>query len=79
MLLEDCSLAEARELLEEARRAIGALQLPHSSSGASPWVSISAGIAQIRPGTDARGLIDAVDQALYRAKHLGRNRVEIAL
>ncbi len=38
-------------------------------------VTVSVGIAQLRPGEHASDLVSRADAALYRAKHLGRNRV----
>lgn len=34
------------------------------------------GVAEMVPGEDSRSLAQRVDEALYRAKALGRNRVE---
>ena len=35
-----------------------------------------AGISEYREGTEAAGLIEQADAAMYAAKRLGRNRVE---
>ncbi|MEH6473321.1 MAG: HDOD domain-containing protein [Halopseudomonas sp.] len=39
-------------------------------------LTISLGVAIYRDGDDEKSLIDRADQALYRAKQMGRNRVE---
>jgi len=39
-------------------------------------ISVSAGVAQLRDTDSENDLIHRVDSALYRAKHLGRDRVE---
>ncbi len=40
-------------------------------------VTLSAGVAQYHEGSDGESLIQVADEALYTAKHGGRNRVEI--
>ena len=40
--------------------------------------TVSAGIASAVSATTLQAIVDEADQALYRAKHLGRNRVERA-
>jgi diguanylate cyclase (GGDEF)-like protein len=40
-------------------------------------VTCSFGVAQHRPGDDARELFASADRALYRAKRAGKNRVEL--
>ncbi len=40
--------------------------------------SFSAGLAMYTPGESAGDLIRRADKALYRAKNLGRNRIELA-
>lgn len=56
---------------EAARR----LSIPHQDS-ATGMMTISVGVAQGRAGEDVATVLIAADEALYRAKHAGRNRVE---
>ncbi|MXR36785.1 GGDEF domain-containing protein [Craterilacuibacter sinensis] len=68
-LLPGASLETAGHI---AQRILQALQRP----GVSPWpVTCSAGVAAFASGDTAAGLIKRVDDALYRAKRTGRNRV----
>jgi diguanylate cyclase len=41
-------------------------------------ITISAGIAMLHPGEDAPGLVARADDALYRSKQAGRDRVTVA-
>jgi len=54
------------------KRGKGRRQRGKSRSGKSVSVTISIGIAENGPGLDA---LKQADQALYRAKHKGRNQV----
>lgn len=61
-------------------RQIENLNIPHNNSGVSKYVTLSAGVATWTDGEikySSQSLIEASDQALYQAKHNGRNRVEI--
>ena len=73
---------DAEHALELARRMRGALEalcLPHAASpGGCLTVSIGVAAWTPKPGESAEQLLRAVDGALYRAKELGRNRVELA-
>ncbi|WP_201344965.1 GGDEF domain-containing protein [Thiohalobacter sp. COW1] len=42
-----------------------------------PVPTFSAGLALYKPGETSSGFIERVDKALYRAKSLGRNRIEL--
>jgi diguanylate cyclase (GGDEF)-like protein len=69
--------AGARRVAENMQAALAALQIPNDTP-AGRVVSVSIGVAVFAaPGTGAaQQIVDAADQALYRAKALGRNRIE---
>lgn len=60
--------------------AVQAKQIPHAASPVSDVITLSLGVATGYPSAgDERGqLITLADEALYRAKHLGRNRIVMA-
>ncbi|HET8696772.1 MAG TPA: diguanylate cyclase [Gammaproteobacteria bacterium] len=64
-------------LPEQIRRDIMAQQLPHAGSDAAQVITVSVGSAIAEAGTkrSLAGLIQTADEALYRAKQMGRNRV----
>jgi len=64
-------------LPERIRRETMALGIPHAHAEAAEVLTISIGSATAQPGTkrSLAGLIQTADEALYRAKQLGRNRV----
>lgn len=64
-------------LAEQCRKAIEQQHIPHAASKVSPYVTISMGIATLKPeqSLDVLELILQADRALYRAKERGRNQV----
>ena len=79
VILIHTQLEEALRIGEAIREAVAATGL--SNSGSPHLVqTISVGVAARIPGKEemAMSLIAASDHALYRAKYLGRNRVESA-
>lgn len=78
VLLPATPLAAALNVAERLRQSVAALQMPHVASRVAPCVTISIGVAQLDPqhpgGFDT--LFEQADQALYRAKEAGRNRIE---
>lgn len=52
------------------------LNIPHTSSEASPWVTLSCGVASTVPDLHQApaGLVAQADKALYQAKQQGRDR-----
>lgn len=75
LLLPDTELAEARSILERGRSAIAAASI---RCGDTPvTLTFSAGLAEALPGDDVDSLMSRADQALYRAKDSGRDRVAV--
>ena len=77
LLLPGCEQAEALEIAERARVAVGSEPVAGPSGPIS--MSISLGVACRKPGdtTEAVALVESADLALYRAKAGGRNRVSL--
>src|SRR5882672_2422268 len=68
--------AEPSALPEQIRRDIMAQALPHAGSDTAQVITVSVGSAIAEAGTkrSLAGLIQTADEALYRAKQMGRNR-----
>jgi diguanylate cyclase (GGDEF)-like protein len=69
--------SDSTALPEQIRRDTLALNIPHTHSDANGILTVSIGSATGYPDTkrSLAGLIQRADEALYRAKQLGRNRV----
>ncbi len=80
LLLPGIAAADAAQVAEGLRAAVSALDLPHAGSHVSSHVTLSFGVATHTPlpGTRPGVLVRAADEALYQAKHEGRNRVVLA-
>lgn len=80
VLLPDTSWEAAMTLAASLRAAVESLGISPPGTGSAAVVTLSLGVAVAYPheGTDPQGLIRAADEALYRAKRKGRNRVEVA-
>ena len=70
----------AVKVAERLRGMLAKLQLNHGAAGAGPLVTFSIGIATRIPDetVQADWLLTKADEALYAAKHAGRNRVVCA-
>lgn len=76
-ILPDTDMNGAVTVAEEMRQAIKALRIEHAKSKVSDCISISVGVSAVIPrkGIDPEILMAAADQALYKAKEEGRDRV----
>jgi diguanylate cyclase (GGDEF)-like protein len=78
LLLPGTDLHGARIIAELLRTALLHSRIPHDAT-ASGLVTVSIGAASLIPSADeadaAESLVAAADQALYRAKASGRDRV----
>jgi diguanylate cyclase (GGDEF)-like protein len=77
LLLPDTPLDGAVKVLEAIRSDLAALAIAHDGSDCAKVVTLSAGLAVCLPDSDkqATDLVARADEALYRAKGLGRNRI----
>ena len=77
VLLPGMAAEDAGALAERLRQSVEALGLPHNASTVSRVVTLSVGVATAlaEERTSPAALVAAADEALYRAKREGRNRV----
>ncbi len=77
VILPDTELEAALEIAESIREAVVATNLPHPGNPVGVQ-TISIGVAAEVPhaNSSVTSLLTTSDHALYRAKYLGRNRVE---
>lgn len=77
VLLPETDTTGAIDLAERLRAAIA--DAPMTVNGETVSLSISVGVAMLHPDDGSvDALFNRADQALYRAKHAGRNRVVLA-
>jgi diguanylate cyclase (GGDEF)-like protein len=79
IVMMDADVDAAAAAAERVRQAVSELAMPHAGSQCAPYVTVSGGRASMRPGhdLDSSRLFDIADEALYRAKHAGRNRIYV--
>ncbi|MBI5725686.1 MAG: GGDEF domain-containing protein [Planctomycetes bacterium] len=80
VILPEC---QARQACQVARRIVSAVSSSpydlRQVKNASMTVSVGLAVCSDPKNVNAEALIGLADQALYRAKHSGRDRVEISL
>jgi diguanylate cyclase (GGDEF)-like protein/PAS domain S-box-containing protein len=80
VILPNQSLKGAASVAERIRTRVEQLQVPNRMTpGQHVTVSIGAATAIASPDNSASELVAIADAALYRAKHMGRNRISLPL
>jgi diguanylate cyclase (GGDEF)-like protein len=76
VLLPKTTTEGALQVAQQMHHRLTILAIPHYGSRVSTVVTLSIGLATVVPdgGADPQALIRAADEALYEAKHQGRNR-----
>ena len=76
VLLPGTTPTQALSAIERVRRAVGERPI-HVPDGPDVTVTLSGGIAPLGERELVETAIDHADKAMYRAKGLGRDRVEV--
>jgi diguanylate cyclase (GGDEF)-like protein/PAS domain S-box-containing protein len=79
VILPNQALKGAAIVAERIRCRVEQLQVPHGSGSTHVTVSIGAATAIAASDADPCQLVATADAALYRAKHMGRNRISLPL
>lgn len=78
IIMPDTDMAAAFTVAERLRHAVAEMRIALGEPADDACVTLSVGVATYVPGQEVVGpewLVGQADQALYAAKHLGRNRV----
>jgi diguanylate cyclase (GGDEF)-like protein len=75
IIFPDTDIGQAVIAAERVRLSIAATEVCTLNGQPLPRVTVSIGIAQLAPGQSVKDFLEVADQALYRAKDAGRNRV----
>lgn len=73
VMLIDSEPDQARDILERLRQAVETIEL--EVDGVTIRFTVSLGLTVLEPGGSLDGALSRADQALYRAKREGRNRI----
>ncbi|MBP1710250.1 MAG: diguanylate cyclase [Deltaproteobacteria bacterium] len=79
VLLPNTDVQSAFQIAEKLRNNIELENIPNQHSRVVPYVTVSVGVASMMPQKTLppQRLVELADRALYRAKDLGRNQVQV--
>ncbi len=77
MILPNTDVTGALRVAREVKAAVDGLRIEHKASRIGRSLSLSFGVAATVPaaGASLRDLMESADQALYKAKAMGRDRI----
>lgn len=79
VLLPETNLSNGMIVAERLRKAISKIQVP-VENGTPRYVTASLGLAAMdEKNSDLKSIITAADEAMYKAKDQGRNRIQVAV
>ncbi|HVS38050.1 MAG TPA: diguanylate cyclase [Gemmataceae bacterium] len=78
IVLPGCDETDTLQFCERLRANVAGRPVVHNGKEISVTISVGAVVHDHSVPADAQALLQAADQALYRAKHAGRNRVLMA-
>jgi diguanylate cyclase (GGDEF)-like protein len=78
-ILYDTDGGRAMKTAEQVRRSVEGLAIEHRGSRAGTVLTVSIGVAVVAPQVKRTpaGALQLADEALYRAKSQGRNRIDV--
>jgi len=78
VILPTVDLVSAVDVAERIRKTIKAAEMKDSHENMF-GVTVSQGLSSYKPGDSGQSLISRADDAMYKAKENGRNRVEVSV
>jgi diguanylate cyclase (GGDEF)-like protein len=76
IVMPDTDIEAAYNVLDEIRQRFAEIHYPAQPQDL--WCTFSAGVVELCDTSDGLMMASQADEALYRAKHAGRNRVQAA-
>lgn len=78
ILLPQTAVAEAGVIADRIRQRVSTTEFPHGKAQSLGQVTISIGVSTFTKNIDtSENIIAAADRALYQAKSLGKDRIEV--